>query len=41
MSITDSHLEKLKDLAQNAGKAILEIYNSSDFGIEQKATILR
>jgi 3'(2'), 5'-bisphosphate nucleotidase len=37
MSITDSHLEKLKELARNAGKAILEIYNSSDFGIEQKA----
>lgn len=37
MSISDSEFEKLKDLALSAGKAILEIYNSADFGIEQKA----
>jgi 3'(2'), 5'-bisphosphate nucleotidase len=37
MSITDSVLEKLKALARCAGDAILEIYNSSNFGIEQKA----
>jgi len=37
MSLKDYELEKIKELVLEAGNAILEIYNSADFGVEHKA----
>ena len=32
----DLNIETIIDIAKNAGKAILEVYNSKDFGTEIK-----